>query len=139
MHCGNDPLSQMNILTADAHMRADNAKTVPSETFRGGGQHKLPGFRFGGPRSGIHLHSLEVFSNYSGAVCTSSVTVTQRPLFRQLGPCSRVWSLRGWIWRSLWGFFFGEQWLLYTEWGPEMQDCLSVGASQETATHTRRG
>lgn len=36
-------------------------------------------------------------------------------------------------------YVLGEQWVLYTEWGPEKQGCLSVRTGQETATHTRRG
>lgn len=100
MTCSTKWIFSQQILTCEQTC-TDNAKMVPSKAFRGERQYKLPGVRLGGPRSGIQPHSLEDFFNYSEAVRTSSVTVIQGPLFRQLGPRSRVWSLRGWMRRSL--------------------------------------
>lgn len=37
-------------------------------------KYKLPGVKLGGPLSGFQPRSLEVFSNYSGAVCISNGT-----------------------------------------------------------------
>ena len=119
-------------------MRADNAKTVPSKAFRGERQYKLPGFRLGGPWSGIQPHSLEVFSNYSGTVRTSSVTVIQGR--HCLDSSAHVPEFGAWEDGYEGVHVWGEQWRLSTEWGPEKQPgCLSVRASQESATHTRTG
>lgn len=95
-----------------------HAETMPKcslpKAFRGERQCKLPGFRLGGPWSGIQPYSLEVFSNYSGTVCTSSVTIIQGPLFREL--C--VPEFGAWENGYEGVYALGEQWLLYTEWGP---------------------